>query len=126
MPIDQSDLRVLSAAGPDRRAWPLTVVGAADLATGSRRVRLVSEIDGFRYWTGQPLVLRLPFSQGESALRHFRVREFDAVEERLEIDFDLLGDHRALEWLRAAAIGDQLIAETPPSRPVVVDPCMAA
>jgi hypothetical protein len=126
MPIDQSDPRVSNAAGSDRRAWPLTVVGAADLVTGARRVRLVSEIDGFRYWAGQSLVLKLPLSSGEAALRHFRVREFDAVEERLEIDFDLLGDCRALEWLRAATIGDQLIAETPPSRPMAVDPCLAA
>lgn len=124
MPIDQSDLHVSAPARPDRRVWPLTVVDAADLATGSRRVRLVSELDGFRYRSDQPLVLRLPL--GEAALQHFRVRGFDAVEERLEIDFDLRGDRRALAWLRAAAIGDQLIAETPRSCPVGAAACLAA
>jgi len=101
----------LSGGETDRRAWPLTVVDATDSAAGQRRVRLVSEIDGFRLAPGQPLVLRLPCS--EAVLSQFRVCGFDAVEERLDLEFDLSGDRRVLQWLRAARIGDQLIAETP-------------
>ena len=101
----------LSGGDTDRRAWPLTVVGATDSGGGRRRVRLVSEIDGFRLAPGQPLVLRLPCSQ--AVLSQFRICGFDAVEERLDVEFDLSGDGRVLNWLRAARIGDQLIAETP-------------
>jgi NADPH-dependent ferric siderophore reductase len=126
MPIATNPLRASIAAGSGLRIWTLTVVDAADLTAGRRRMRLVSEIDGFRYQPGQPLVLRLPFSNGEAALRHFRVREFDAVEERLEVDFDLRGDRRTLKWLRGARIGDQLIAETPSPRLVSGDACLAA
>jgi hypothetical protein len=108
------------------RTWLLTVVDAADPAGGRRRVRMVSEIDGFRYAPGQRLVLRLPASRGEAALSHFQVCGFDAIEERLDVDFDLRGERRALEWLRAASIGDQLIAETPRSCPADAAACLAA
>ena len=85
----------------------LTVVGAVDLPDGRRRLRLVSEIDGFTWAPGQRLALRL----GEVDLPACRVLDFDPVEERLEIDFIVLGDTPATRWLRAAALGDQLIAE---------------
>lgn len=103
----------LTAANPHRRSWPLTVVEAFNLTSRRLRVRLVSEIDGFSYDDGQQLSLRLPHGDGAAALCCYSIHAFDAVEERLEIDFVVEGDSLATQWLRAATIGDQLIAELP-------------
>ncbi|MFI4976499.1 MAG: siderophore-interacting protein [Caulobacterales bacterium] len=96
---------------PRRNVWPLTVVDAFDLECGTRRLRLVSEVDGFRYLPGQRLALRLPHASGESPLPFYTVTGFDAVEERLEIDVAVRDDSPAARWVRAARLGDPVIAE---------------
>jgi NADPH-dependent ferric siderophore reductase len=106
-------LATQTVARPCQNAWRLTVVDALDLTPGTRRVRLVSELDGFVYTSGQPLLLKLPRRGGESALSDYRVCAFDAEEERLEVDFVLRGDNPATRWVRAASHGDCLIAESP-------------
>jgi NADPH-dependent ferric siderophore reductase len=88
----------------------LTVVDAFELSGGRRRLRLVSEVDGFTWAPGQRLALELAGGASVDLPPH-RVRDFDPVEERLEIDFILHGDSPGTRWVRAAALGDRLIAE---------------
>lgn len=105
-----NDLSNISAMRPGRgakQAWPLTVVDAFYVGPTRRRVRLVSDVDGFTYRPGQNLLLMLP----DGALRRFCVRAFDPVEERLDVDFVLRGDTPTTQWARAAKHGDQVTAQ---------------
>ncbi|MFI4936435.1 MAG: siderophore-interacting protein [Caulobacterales bacterium] len=103
-----------------RPTWPLTVVGAADLTPRMRRVSLVGEsLTGFAYRPGQDLALMLPDARGQVARRHYTIRRFDPVEQRLEIDVVLHGQSPGAEWARGARIGDPLIAQGPRGRTVV-------
>src|SRR5438477_4137631 len=104
---DHSPTSVQTFAGSPRRVWPMTVVDAFYVTPRKRRVRLVSEFDGFAYRPGQSLVLLLPQADGAAALRHYAVRDFDAVEQRLDVDFLLRGDGPATQWVRDAALGHQ-------------------
>ncbi len=114
---DLSQASTLAFARPTRRVWPMTVVDAHYLTPRKRRLRLVSEVDGFSYRPGQSLFLMLPHADGVSPLRHYSIRDFDAVEERLDVDFVLRGDTPATRWVRAAELGERLIAESPRGRP---------
>jgi NADPH-dependent ferric siderophore reductase len=109
-----ADLRSGSGppARPGQNAWWLTVVDAFDVAPDRRRVRLVSELDGFAYASSQSLALRLPHLGAEAALRDFSVCAFDAEEECIELDFILRRESPATAWVRAASLGDHLIAES--------------
>jgi NADPH-dependent ferric siderophore reductase len=112
-----NDLSQTSAfARRSRRVWPMTVVDAFFLTPRKRRLRLVSELDGFSHKPGQSLVLMLPHADGVTPLRHYSVRDFDAEEQRLEIDVTLKGETWAAQWVRGAVLGDRLIAETPRGR----------
>ena len=113
---DVSSTSTVAFARPARRVWPMTVVDAHYLTPRKRRVRLVSEFDGFSYRPGQSLVLMLPHAEGVSPLRHYSVRAFDVVEQRLDVDFILRGETPATQWVRAATLGDRLIAESPRGR----------
>jgi NADPH-dependent ferric siderophore reductase len=104
-----NDLTPAAFPRSSRMVWPLTVVDAFYVTPRKRRVRLVSELDGFSYRPGQSLLLTLPHAEG--ALRHFSVRDFDPVEERLDIDFVLRGESPATDWVRQAKLGDSLVAE---------------
>jgi NADPH-dependent ferric siderophore reductase len=96
--------------------WPLTVVAATDITPRMRRVSLVGEaMESFMFRPGQDLVLTLP-SDGGTVRRHYTIRRFDRAEGRLEIDFVLHGRSPATTWAKAAAIGDEVVAEGPRGR----------
>lgn len=116
---DLSKTPATFASRPGQRLWPLTVVDAFNVTPRMRRVRVVSDLDGFTYMPGQSLVLSLPQVGGEAALRHYTIRAYDPVEQRLDIDFVLHGDSPATNWVRAAKFGDQITAQGPRGHAVV-------
>ncbi len=111
-------------SSPNRRrqpmpAWPLTVIGAANVTPRMRRVRFVGEVpQGFAWRPGQDLVLTLPTPDGE-ARRHYTIRAYDPVEQIFEIDIVLHGDSPATRWARGAVMGDVIQAQGPRGRTVV-------
>ena len=101
---------------PEKATWPLTVVATHDVTPRMRRVSLVGEdMSAFAYRPGQDLVLALP-QPGEAARRHYTIRAFDPVEQRLEIDVVMHGDNPGPAWARNARIGDTLEAVGPRGR----------
>ena len=104
---------------PPMPAWPLTVIGAANITPRMRRVRFVGEVpQGFAWRPGQDVVLSLPTPDGE-ARRHYTIRSFDPVEQIFEIDFVLHGDSPATRWARGAEMGDIIQAQGPRGRTVI-------
>ncbi|MFO1013233.1 MAG: siderophore-interacting protein [Caulobacteraceae bacterium] len=108
--------RSFMAPRPQQPVWALTVVDAFDVSPRMRRVRLVGEdMRAFDYWPGQDLVLNIPTADGP-ARRHYTIRSYDPVEQRLDIDFVLHGDSPAVRWAKTAAIGSALAVNGPRGR----------
>lgn len=108
--------RAFMAARPPQPVWALTVVDAFDVTPRMRRVRLVGDdMRAFDYRPGQDLVLNIPTADGP-ARRHYTIRSYDPVEQRLDIDFVLHGDSPAVRWAKGAVVGSALAVNGPRGR----------
>jgi len=107
-------------ARPPRQAWTFSLRSGRDLNPRMREVSLIGEnLAGFTYRPGQDVVLNIPLDADRAARRHYTIRRFDPVEQRLDIQFVLHGASPATQWAKDARPGDVILAEGPRGRTVV-------
>src|ERR1700722_14508142 len=86
---------------PPPQTWSLSVATSRDVSPRSREVSLVGEnLGAFTYRPGQDVVLSIPLDAARAARRHYTIRRFDPVEQRLDIQFVLHGDAPATRWAK--------------------------
>jgi NADPH-dependent ferric siderophore reductase len=100
---------------PPMPIWRLEVIDRAPVTPRMLRVRFAgAELETWR--PGQDLVLSLPQPGGEPARRHYTIRNYDAEEGRIDIDFVLHGDSPATRWAKQAELGQQIDVQGPRGR----------
>jgi NADPH-dependent ferric siderophore reductase len=110
--------RLAMALGrPPLPTLALTVATTAPVTPRMRRVSLVGDDLAAMMWRpGQDLVLAIPQDDGQVARRHYTIRGFDEVEQRIDIDFVLHGDSPAVRWAMSVRTGDAITAHGPRGR----------
>jgi len=96
------------------QARRMVVAGTTEVTERMLRVSLVSDdLEDFRWSPGQDMVLELPLASGETARRHYTIRNYDEAEQRVDVDVVLHGAGASAQWLEQVRIGDKLIAVGP-------------
>jgi NADPH-dependent ferric siderophore reductase len=104
------------AGGPlaDASLWHLEVVDVSEVGPDFRRMTLTAPgLDDFRYTAGQDLMFRVPRPDGAVTNRRYTIRGFDASRAEVTIDVSLHGAGPGTDWVRRAAVGDQIDAIGP-------------
>ncbi|MGH6956162.1 MAG: siderophore-interacting protein [Caulobacteraceae bacterium] len=102
---------------PPLPSWRLTVVESAQTTPRTRTVSFGGEGLAELDWRpGQDLLLSLPQEDGETARRHYTIRDFNREARRLDIDFVLHGQSPATYWARHVQPGDAIEAHGPRGR----------
>ena len=106
----------------DLPEWDLTVLSAADIAPGMRRVVLTAPgLAQMDYRPGQAFCLQMPLPEGGTGRRDYTIRALDRKRAELSIDFVLHGDTPSPSWARTVRPGASIKARGPRGR-TVVDP----
>jgi NADPH-dependent ferric siderophore reductase len=97
-----------------RRVWPLTVVSKTRIAPRMTRVSFVGpDLDELVWKRGQDVVLEIPQGAGGFARRHYTIRNHNAENRTLDIDFVLHGEGASGPWLDGLKSGDAVNAVGP-------------
>lgn len=104
---------------PPMPAWDLEVVEARQITPRMRRVTFTGNLAGLVWRPAQDFALMIPQADGTFARRHYTIRAFDPLTQRLDIDFVIHHDSPAVRWAHSAAPGDRLLANGPRGRTVI-------
>jgi NADPH-dependent ferric siderophore reductase len=97
-----------------RRVWPLTVVRKTRIAPRMTRVSFAgSDLDELVWKRGQDVVLEIPNSDGGFARRHYTIRNHNAENRTMDIDFVLHGEGASGPWLDGLKCGHEINAVGP-------------
>jgi NADPH-dependent ferric siderophore reductase len=104
------------AGGPlaDASLWHLEVVGVSEPGPDFRRLTFTAPgLDGLRFTAGQDLMFRVPRPDGAATNRRYTIRGFDPSSAEVTVDVSLHGAGPGTDWVRRAAIGDEIDAIGP-------------
>jgi NADPH-dependent ferric siderophore reductase len=110
--------RLAMALGrPSLPTLALTVATTGPVTPRMHRVSLVGDdLQAMMWRPGQDLVLAIPQGNDEVARRHYTIRGFDEIEQRIDIDFVLHGDSPAVRWATSVRTGEAITAHGPRGR----------